>query len=118
MQIPTFLSDFTEKLLDEPMPIEKPVDLSVDAVTPISRTPISQVNRLAWNDMTAVDLQEQYFILESRYYTILGMGKPDIAKQMLKGLEDLRKLMNKRAKEVLEDSRKKYNEDTNGGNSK
>lgn len=102
------LSNFTEKISEEPTPEILPVNLSTDAVTPLSRQPIPQVNKMAWTDMTSSDLQEQYGILENRYFTVISMGRPDIASQIQLGMEKLRKLIRQRIKqEAEEDPRSK-----------
>ena len=116
MKNPEFLPRFTEKIYDESeIPEMAPIDLSVDAVTPISRQPIPQVNKLAWKDMSSADLHDQYTILESRYYTILGIARPDIAEQMAAGMTLLRKMIRRKIKEESEiDIRKRQSGETDG----
>jgi hypothetical protein len=113
MNNPSFLPIFTEKIDDESViPELAPIDLSVDAVTPITRQAIPQINKMAWRDMSSTDLQDQYTILESRYYTILGLARPDIAEQMQNGMAALRKLIRKKIKEESEED---YRKRTPGG---
>lgn len=108
MKSPVSLPSFTEKIDDESeIPELSPIDLSVDTVTPISRQAIPQVNKLAWNDMTSQDLHDQYTILESRYFVILGLARPDIAAQMQRGMEELRKRIRKKIKEEAEEDYRK-----------
>jgi len=114
-QIPVFLENFTEKLVDEDAPVDLPVDLSIDSITPISRQQIDQVNKIAWKDMTVPDLHAQLDILTNRYYTVLGMARPDIANQIKMGISNLEKLINKKLKEETEVSRRKTTGGDNNG---
>lgn len=116
-QIPIFLTNFTEKLDDDSMLVDLPVDLSTDSITPISRQHIDQVNKLAWIDMTSADLSSQLEILQQRYYTILGMARPDIANQVLMGINDLNKRIKIKIKEETEVTKRRVTGGENDGKS-
>lgn len=117
-ETPQELQRYTFKMEElEGVDIEsiRPVDLTTDAVTPITHQPIPQVNKFAWKDMSATDLQDQYATMENRYFTMLGMGRPDVAAQIQRGLEEIRKIIRLKSKEEAEfDPRKKLSGDNDG----
>lgn len=119
-EAPEFLQQYTFKMDElEGVDIEsiRPVDLSTDAVTPITHQPIPQVNKLAWKDMAAADLQAQHDIMENRYFTMIGMGRPDVASQIQRGLVEIRKHIRlKSQEEATTDPRRKLPGETDGKN--
>lgn len=69
-------------------------------ITPITRKPISKINSNNWEEMSFEALSDQYVDLQNRIEIVKRMGRPDLEKQMNRGLNYLLQLINeKRPKE-------------------
>ena len=79
--------------------------MSHDPVEELKRTIISSeedmraVDRSKWSASSPQNLSEQLETLERRYYAVLSMGRPDIARQIEMGMDQLREMMISKSKE-------------------
>lgn len=100
-EAPEHLQRYTFKLEEMEgieIPETLPVDLSVDPLTPITRQPIDQINKMTWAGLPAPMLQDQLEALRARYQTALGLGRPEMALQMQAGIKELEKNIDLRMK--------------------
>lgn len=62
-------------------------------ITPITRQPIDQIDSSDWGEMSYAALSEQYEMLNKRMNVAKTMARPDLVKQMQRGMAHLLQVM-------------------------
>lgn len=62
-------------------------------ITPVSRKPIDKIDATLWEEMSFESLVDQQISLQKRIDMARTMGRPDMAKQMERGLSYLMQLI-------------------------
>jgi hypothetical protein len=85
---PVVVSKQTKDKPDDPKQ-GPPVDVNSN-LTPITRQEVQDVDSLNWNKMSLEQLHDQLVIMENRLLYAQSLGKEEIYKQVLNGVNQLK----------------------------